>query len=280
MPISGKFGVVDGVSTMMSWSVNETNNTNRYRASNTRAGSARNIGARDWSGSFNVLGVPTVMPGDVIDFIGYIGPSTGVEATTGKTREGQAIVESVAITWDFAANKPIFSAVNFGGHLALSHGTGIYGDETDPSIYDVEGLELTYGADALGAGTTVIPGITQAVLTFKTDLQTYVNSSTDGWTGRIAGPIDWTLALTQQEVDDVTALNKNDVKAFLLPIGAGDARYLLEWGRVKESTGISVDRDSGGIVSQTVNVEMHGHDGTAVGQILLPGATTPWWPFT
>src|SRR5947207_1860310 len=94
---SGKFAAVNGKSTVRNWSINDTNATKAFIASNTGGGTGRLKGNHDWSGSYSQYsGIPAVMPGSALSFTGYSAPDSDVNNTTGKTKSGTAIVDSIA----------------------------------------------------------------------------------------------------------------------------------------------------------------------------------------
>ena len=96
---------------------------------------------------------------------------------------------------------------------------------------------------------------------------------------RVAGPIDWTLAMVQEDVDRSSQgflLGTTNVHLKLYTTAV--LFWSLKWGMVKDYTGINVDRSTGAVISQTVNIEMNGFEGSNVGDIILPGAGANWWP--
>lgn len=276
---SGKFGVVNGQSTIRNWTVTETRNNVRYRASNTRGGSGRVPGVHSWQGSFAGMGgLPLVMPGEVFTFAGYTAPTDNVLGANGQRITGQAIVDNIAITWDWAAANPVSYQVNFSGHLDPTWtSAAALSDATIPEIEPPCGIIFEYSIDD---GTTFaeLEDLTTATLTLTAENQSYVNSSTNCYTGRIAGPFDWTLAITQQS--DERAGGAFDIgdnlvlKAYTNPT----EYWLLKWGMLKDFTGLNVDRESGAILQRTMNLEMNGFVGGAVGKVEKPGAAT-FWPF-
>ena len=124
--------------------------------------------------------------------------------------------------------------------------------------------------------------MTQAVLTFTREAKTSVNSGTsagDGscLTARLPGAaIDWTLAITTEDGNEVTALASGTIHNFRAFIDATNF-WDLKWGILAARTGLSVDRETGNIIGQTHNAEMKGFNSGA-GNITLPGAGSAWWP--
>lgn len=121
-------------------------------------------------------------------------------------------------------------------------------------------------------------------------LQAYVNSSTvvtvGGncrlWTGQLAGPVAWALAVTEQDVRRDLFIKGQSVDWKLYVTDT--LFWRLRWGMVRDFTGIQVNMETGAIIQQTVNVDMDGFDLTAgsyaaaTGYVKKPDGTT-WWPF-
>ena len=281
---SGKFAVVGSTSTTQGWTINETNSLNKFSTSNLKCGTARKKGVFDWVGTYKGLGgLPPHLPGETVAFTGYLGPTDEVSGV-GQTVSGNIIILSSVITWDFQTAAIISWVNNYGGHLAATWGTGTVTDVTD-----VEAPE-TYGVDVDNNGT-IFDDVTQGVLTLSSDVKTYVNSSTHVggkcWTGRKAGIIDWTYALSQEcsdrdqagGLDGAPAIGSTDnyLKLFV----DGTDYWGLKWGAVAGYSGLSADNDSGDIIARTINFEKNGWDEgtTSLGEIFTPGElVTPWWP--
>lgn len=276
---SGKFGVVNGHSTIRNWTVTEARNNVRYRASNTRGGSARVPGIHTWSGSFGGYGgLPLVMPGEIFTFAGYTAPANNVLGANGQRITGQAIVDNIAITWDWAGGNPLSYQVNFSGHLDPAWtSAAALSDSTIPEIEPICDKLFEFSVDD-GSTFAELEDLTTATLTLTAENQAYVNSSTNCYTGRVAGPFDWTLAVTQQS--DVRAGGDFDIgdNLVLRAYTSATEYWLLKWGMVKDFTGLNVDRESGAILQRTINLEMNGFVGGVVGEVEKPGAVA-FWPF-
>lgn len=284
---SGRFGVVNGQSTVRNWSVSETADVKQYIASNTRGGSGRQRGNLDATGNFSRYGgKPILMPNDVFTFQGYTAPGDDVEGSNGPIYQLPAIVDQVAISWNWQAGDIISHAVNFGlrGQTGPFEqlADGLYSDATDPDVPSVNGLVPLVSTLGGSSGFDAIECVLNATLTLSAAVQTFVNSCSAGRVGRVSGNIDWSLAITVQN-DDLASLpfEVNDLVALQLPIDDTD-EWQLTWGIVRDFSNIMVDRESGAIVSFTVNIDMAGFDNDTgdVGSIILPGETDPWWPLT
>lgn len=276
---SGKFGVVNGQSTVKSWQISETSATKKIVASNTKGGSKRRRGTRDWSGNFVQYGlVPTLRPGEKFTFEGYTAPGNDVLGANGRTYSGPAIVDSIAIAVNWASNDPITVTVNFSSDGELVKGTGLYEDDSDPTGATAEDVLATYLL-AGGSGSAEVDGIdlclSQFTLTLTAGNVTSINSCTDGQTGRKEGNFDWSASLVVEEdgrpdfdIDDNLEiwLYLNDVMA-----------WHLKWGIVKDFTNLTVDRDSAAIISQTVALEMNGFDDDE-GEGVVESSAGEIWP--
>lgn len=273
---SGKFGVVDGQSTVRNWQVSDTMEVKEFFASNTRAGAGRQTSVRDWTGSFNSYGAePQVFPGEHFDFKGFTAPSNGAEfGGTGTTYSGLAIVENVAVTLNWENGDIISYAVNFAGSSPLVHAieNAIY-DETTPDVPTVCGGKVEFDD---GGGWEEWPNITQAVLTLTSTNATSVNSSTDCWRHRQRGPFTWTLALTEHETDRHELPDIGDIVKIRLYVNASDY-WLLDAAMLSDYSSINVDRETGAIISRTCNLGMHGV-ANGIGSVVAPSGYQVW-PF-
>lgn len=276
---SGKFGVVNGEDTVRQWSISDAQTLQTYVASNTQFGTGRQPGVESWSGSFQKYGyLPGVMPGSQISFVGYEAPDNDVSGD-GMRYSGNALVSQLQVNWDWGAGAIINSQVDFAGHLALTAAVGAeITDSVFPTVPPVTVTKIEYSTN--DSDYTELDCLVTAQWTLTSALQAYVNSctivSSRLWTGQKSGPIDWTLAITQQ--DNARPLAKGTRVSLKLYINATEF-FLLKWARLQDYTGITVDRETGAIISQTLNFGMDGFntDASTVGQIVLPDLSV-WWP--
>lgn len=280
---SGRFAIVDGVDTVRNWNISETTSPARFVASNTRNGTGRRKGIRSWTGSYAKYGAkPLHMPGEFFNFLGYTAPDDDTEGGQGLCYSGSAIVDSVALMWNWQNGEILSHSVNFSGHLALTVETDDDPqDLTEPDVPEVWGTKLAFGAD-VSAAETVIANMLQATLNISSSNQSYVNSSTyigdKPWTGRTPGNIDWSLA----------AVIQDNIRTASVPVVGEDTQiklyiddtlfWLLYWGHVRDYTGLTADRDSGAILQGTMNLDMNASLGGDIGRIQLPGESEAWWP--
>ena len=224
------------------------------------------------------------MPGELAAFVGYGAPADD-SSGNGVRYSGNIMADSVAITWNWRTGEMISHTVNFSGDLALTIADGA--EVVDAAVPDMPSIALAAKPQwkpATSGALANFPNVAQITLTFSAANQAYINSDTVissvVWTGRKAGPIDWTAAIVQE--DDVrvgaTVPQIGDDIELKLFINATEF-WLLDFGHVRDYTGIAANRATGAILSRTVNVDMTAWavDGVAIGKIDKPDLTT-WWP--
>jgi hypothetical protein len=295
-PHSGKFGVVNGQSTVRNWSIGETMAPAPFVASNTKGGTGRRTGVKAWAGSFNQFGgIPTVLPGQLFAFAGYTAPDNDTLAGVGTKYSGQAIIDQLVVNFDWTSGAVINTQSSFSGHLALTveDGAAALADNTDPDVPSVccakievggmgmEDCSVSEPESSLGDASDEWENLAQATLTITAANQSFVNSSTNCWTGRKPGNIDWTLAVVEQQTqrfggiyEKIKRGNSVELKLFI-----DDENYWwLKWGMVHDFSDITVERESGAIIARTVNISKNGFLNGNTGLIRLPGAGSNFWP--
>lgn len=285
---SGKFGVINGHSTVRNWTVEDAQDSKTYVASNTKFGTGRRASVESWSGSFGIYGhTPQVMPGDDFSFIGFTAPDSDVLGGSGMRYSGTARVAQVQVNWGWQGGEILNAQVNFNGHLALTAAVGAaISDLTVPRVPSVIGTRIDYSLNDVD--WVEWTNLVTAQLTLSCALQSFVNSSTvvGGrlWTGQKPGPVDWTLAVTEQD-NRRSLFEKGDVISLRLYVNDTEY-YELKWAHVQNFTGLTVDVETGAIMQQTVNLGMDGfdpdettYDPDSIGHVILPDLTQ-WWPST
>lgn len=279
IPRSGKYGAVNGFSTVKNWTVSDTQDTKAYGASNTQSGKGRNNGVNSWAGSFDCYGgIPLVMPGQKFVFGGYTAPTTGVAGTTGTAYGGNAICDSMTLTYNWESGDIIQHSVAFSGDGPLGLSLATYTDVTAPDNPRVCGTKCYIVAVG---GDEEWLNIKTATLTITAANVNVVNSSSACWTNKEAGPIDFTLALVEQNIARGSAVNmpqKGDdlILKLTTPYSGDDMFWLFTWCKLKEFSGINVNIETGVIVERTANLEMNGFNLGSVGSIIMPGAVQYW----
>lgn len=285
---SGKFGSVDGVSTVMNWAVVDTMTLSDTVASNTSGGHARRKGIHDWTGSFaGQGGTPPVMPGEYFLFSGYTAPDSDVAGEAGLVYSGQAIVESVTITWNWEGGEIIGWTVNMASNGPIAGTTAVeVPDVTVPDVPEVCAtiIEWLDGQDGTGNGAGAHvewANLQTATLTITAANTTYTNSSTifggQCWTLRQPGVVDFQVSVTEQD-NDRAKFDKGDDLHLKMYVSA-TTFWFLSWAKLREFTGLTVDRTSGAILSQTVNFDMNSNrDSDGVLGFINKPDLTEYWP--
>lgn len=286
--LGGKYCAVNGLSTVARWTLNETTNVPRFRASNLRGGTGRRRGVYDYSGVIEGYGeMPPVMPSEYFDFTGFTAPTTGARGTAGQTKEAtNAIVDQITMAWNWNTAEILKWTINFscGEPTRILEGTASTVDNSDPTIFEVCGLYIEIGEEGDEVEWT---NIQSALLTINAENDQFVNSSTGCVIGRRPGPIDWTLALTEDNEGKFNNFDPGEQGRFRLFTVPVTRYWLLEWGHYVDRTNLRVDAETGEVISQQHNWAMNcvdDVDDTEIGVIARPGETGGtggsgyWWP--
>lgn len=273
---SGKFGIVDGHSLIQNWNLEHITSPATSNPSNVPGGTMRTAGISDWSGSFQQNhGDPTVFPGDSLSFLGYTAPDSGVYDSVGTRFSGTAIVDSFNMVWSWdSGSLSIVNTVSFSGNdtggLVQTTSAGAITDvsaDLTPTICD---LKIEQGESE---SESPIANVTNITFNLTSANVGSANSSTSCWVTRKAGNLDWTLAVTEEETDQLLTIGN---LFRLKPYVTASKFWVLSWGRLESYSGLSVDRSSGEIISKTMNFAMTGHDGSDVGVITKPTGGNLW----
>ena len=273
--MGGKLGMVNGLTNVRKWSIEETSDAKTAVSSATAGATVRRPGIKSWSASVDLFGGnPEVMPGDFLSFVGYRGPTTGVAGTAGIRSAGTAYVESLVINWNWLTNEFINTTLNLQGSGPVAHASGAA--ISDATVFNNGtpcGLTVRHGVTP-----TVLPDVISATLNItKGASVAKVSSSTACWTERLAGPaVDWTCSITQQNDLGVGPVAISGDVRLLLPASSGND-WDLQWGHLVSITGVVVDIETNAIIQQTLNFGMNAAVAGALGFIKRPGAVD-WWP--
>jgi hypothetical protein len=279
---SGRFGIVNGQSTARQWSFNVLSEAKVFRASNTFGATGRKRGIKDWNGSYGAYGgVPVVYPGEEFTFEGYTAPDSGDFGGDGPIYAGPAIVDSVAIAWNWTNGEIISHTVNFSGMGEIVESVGLYSDITDPDVPEFDGAKITVDPNdgeesGSGSGFHQWCNLLSATLTLTADNKSFVNSCSGGWRSRTPGNLDWTAAVVAQEVSQAK-----------LPFAIGDdvplrfyitptTFWRLRWGHVMDFSGLTVNTETGDFIQMTVNFGMSGFTDEGTGLVITPDDTQLW----
>ena len=274
--LSGKYGVVDGYGSVYNWSINDNQQLAAVIDSSTDVATNRVAGIKSWDGSFGQnLGQPSVLPGTFFTFTGFTAPDDGLPTGTGTVYTGNALCSQAVMNWDWAGGNVLTAELTFLGNLGLTLSTANHADATVSNPLSICGTKIEFSSN--GTDWTELLNISTASLTLSVATSDYVNSSTSCNTGRKSGPKDWTAAIvldeTKRDTADVPA--KGTLLEWKFYVD-GSNSWRFKWGRVRDFTGIVVDRQSGNIVQQTMNVDMAVSDGTSLGYVQAPDGSTNW----
>lgn len=276
--VSGTYGTVDNIGNVFNWNLAQSKPTEQIRNSATKGGTGRIPGIDSYSGSYQRAGgKPLHLPGVGFTFKGFAGSNTGAPGGPGPSYSLPAIVESIAIVWDWAQRKLIRHTVNF-----KSTGVMTY-TPTDTAVVDASAIVqdriaiLPANDFVYGAVPTKIEGKKTATLTLTSMLQEIANSDTGGAKSAIKGPLDWKLSIETENAVRVLT-NGTYVDTLKLFINATEF-WALGIGIVEEDTNVKVDIESGAILGQTINIAMSAFDSLGnISAISAPGGGSPFWP--
>ncbi len=273
--ISGVGGAVNTISTVRTWRINSEADLQAFVASNTKAGTGRLAGNKDWNGQYTAYGhTPIKMPGEAFAFVGNM--------SNGKGASGTAIVDSVEIVWDIEAGAPIAHTVSFSGNGALTLGAAAAADESVLTVLSSIGTKVELAPVLATPVYIELLDIRTITLTITASNQSYVSSSTAGETKRTEGNIDATLAISVYS-DDFTLAPfpvVNDARHVRLFID--DTLFWdIDWMRFGENSDIEVDLEGPSNVGVTLNASFSAFED--IDTVLIEGfikkpAGSTFWP--
>jgi len=273
---SGRLSAIDNVSFMRDWNVSVQASNPKVIDSATQGGTLRRGGPKSWNGSVNGSGGrPSKFIGDSFSFIGYLQPADGISGV-GPRLSGTVFIDQLVINWNFQTQDIINHSLTFQGSGALTRTASAAQilDAGVPDYPEMQGLQIlrTIGVAAEEAW----PNVISASLTFSNPSVQYVDADTGGWTYRKKGPgLDFTASVTTHEVME-TSPEIGDEMVLKFPVG-DDEFWEVAWAKVTSFTNINVNRQTGEVISRTVNLEgtMFNEAGTA-GHVHSPGAVVLW----
>lgn len=261
--LTGIGGAVDGVGGVTQWGIDLKSDLPDYGSSATAGGTKRNIGNKDWSGSFNAMSYATAFfPGKTPTFTGDTADGGGVS--------GPVFVESLEIKMDIEGAKPVEYSVKFSGDGALTL-SGTASDSTDAAEATSVGGKVLLGGVELTCVRT-------ATVTITNKPNEYVSSCTSGWKRRAKGRLDATASITRHLQATSEIQIPNTVTTLELQDGDGNTICELEYVIVGESTGIEVDTQDGKVVGETINLSWSSHDLDGTKGSITIGAAAEWPP--
>lgn len=205
------------VSSITSWSLDNTISPIEYRASNTRGYSGKLAGLHDATGNIAGLGaIPPLVPGQRFRFYGFTGPSNGVvDNPKGTVYSITAIVNSVQIQVSYQWNSPITWTVGWqadwqqdGDELDVSYGNGFWDYTSIPCCQLLPSKKYKLAIYERGSNSKPISDLCllDANIQFTNETAQYANSCSakaGGWQSRLAGPTTCSVS-TNIQGDDFT----------------------------------------------------------------------------
>ena len=106
--LGGRYGVVNGLTGIRNWQLNDDGTLAVFANSATAAGQGRLPGITAWTGGYSNHGaLPPVLPGVLFGFQGFTAPDNGILGGVGYKYSGNAMVDSVSINWDWQGGNVI-----------------------------------------------------------------------------------------------------------------------------------------------------------------------------
>lgn len=284
---SGKHGAVEGDSgvyhQIRNWMLADTNTPQDRVSSATRGGHTRRLGVADWNGSFvGFGGIPPleVFPGETVALQLFTGPTSGVFGDTGLKYYGDAIIDSLSISWDFTPGGDIQWTANFSANGCLDTATDDIVETPEQCVSRMCPLKLEVN-DYCADDTVWIewPNVKTMTLTITSANQSYSNSSTACCTYREPGNLDWMLEVVDEDAAEF--LDKDVAYRFRI-YDTATTYWHLAYGLFHSMSNLSVDVFSGAIKSKTNTIAMNGQtccNGSGsleTGAIINPTPVTLW----
>lgn len=278
--IDGRGGAVSVgsvVAGVRKWSVESKKDIATVIASNTTGAPYRIAGKNDWNGEYEAQGhTPAVMPQDTFTFTGSIDGTNGVV--------GAAMVSSVRINIPIESGGEITHTVRFDSNGALTYGAAVAVDTGDIDPITATGCKVQIGTLATPSMFTggEIADVTSVEIEITAANAPYVSSDTAGETKRVAGNIDFSIAIAVFAADFSASTLPADGAIFPLRVFVTATTFWeFLFAYLESKTGIDVDIARETIVGCTMNWVMQSvavvGGTTTTGEINNP-ATTKWWP--
>lgn len=257
---TGCGGSVNGESQIRSWTVDYTQTSAKYSASNTECATGRLPGVSDWSGSYEFYGVePAIVPGEGFTFTGY-----------GATKaSGTAIGESLSVTCDIEGGGVISGSVNFAANGALTFAAGTAADVSAVDMYSSVGCKIELD-------TVEVADVRTYTFTVTRANPSYSSSSTSGGTRRQSGVLDATGSYTVYQADFTALPAPGDIVTLEMFVNATDA-WVFKYCVIAGVTPV-VDIETAAIIGATINWEWSGYDASGTQGVITPPSGVDIWP--
>lgn len=276
--IGGDGGAVDSANTVGLWQITSSQDLKKIVASNTDGAPKKLAGVGDWSGRWESWdNEPAVLPGVGFTFIGIIDQS--VTGGAGKGATGPAICDSFELTINIETGEVVKHVVNFSSNGALTQDNVTAADATTPDPDSSLDCKIEESEPLGTPSYSEITNITTITITITAENVSYSDSSTDGETLRLGGPIDATISYTQNVdafADFLVVGATHQIKVF---VNASEF-WEFEFVMVESITDVEVNTETGVPVKGTVNLSFTGFTDISAtptkGEILKPSGGAIW----
>ena len=268
----GRFGAVNGVVALSKWGVNQTSSPVVYRNSATGRLPGRSHAPSSWSGTMSIDGCsPAAMPADIIAFSGYGYPNSGVAGTVGLLHSGNAIIDSLNMSFDYKTNKPVSYTLAFSGANALTiSDVGVAIPVTGNYVpFEMCGNPILFRESTETTAAVAIDSVTTATLNITASNGKVTNSSTGCRIDTKPGVADINLSIAVETGNRQLTIGN----LYEITIPSAPNSWIIKWVRLKAFTNLTVDISTGAIVGQTMEFEFSRvlNAGTAtLGSVTLP----------
>lgn len=260
-----------------SFSLSEDLNVRTRVYAGTRLGTQRTTCNKRITGTVSGFGgEPPYFIGDRFRFIGFSTPNNLQPCGDGRAAIGNAIVESLSVTWDWGTgNRGIEWSMNIGFQEDLTLDDDFEYDCEDEVYCDPCCPPPPVILDPCDSDE-IIPWCNwqTATLNFTTQQLEFANSSTGCVIVRDVGSFDWTLDVLDEE-PFLSPYIGRDFTYRLYTDEAVTRFWSLKYGLVQSQSNFNVDAETGAIITKTVQVGMQGvlcclQEPTR-GEIIMPG---------
>lgn len=262
------------------WTLEEVVTPEVRNYAGLRFGTDRIPGFIEHTGTFQGFGaVPPLFVGDEFDFIGYTAPTSGIPGSVGYAYVIPAIVNTLNVTWNWVAgNARADWTITFGSTGSIEE-LSTFDDDLDDDVFcDDNACELELRMFDCEDAEVDLCNLTSASLTFNGNVGSYSNSSTECQIRKIAGNLDWTMEIVDQN-PFIVPIRQNtywfEIDATLDPATFWILKFAMSMG----ATNFRVDTETNEPIGKTNNFAMKAVNCCNTptrGEIVMPDGTTVW----
>lgn len=245
---SGLAGAGGGqtVSSITSWTLENTITPIPFTASNTRGYQGRLAGLHSCTGNIaGIGGIPPFAPGQRFRFLGFVGPSNGqIDNTNGTVYAITAIVNNIQISLNYQMSNPITwtaawqSDWQSAGDELKIFTNGFYDYTKPPCETLLPSTACTLEIENIDEDAATVPNLrniclADASITFATEVSTFANSCSTvagGWQSGVVGTTNCTANATIHGSDYRSLRNAG------LPGSNRRVRLYIEGGDIPEGS--------------------------------------------